>query len=94
VGNFRIKLTKSAVDDLNSISNDQRQKILSNIKILSADPLLFGSNIKKLRGFKRPLYRLRSGNYRVLYLVQGHIVIIMRIIAGKDLERIIKRIRL
>jgi mRNA interferase RelE/StbE len=94
VGNFRIQLTKSAVDDLNSISNDQRQKILSDIKKLSADPLLFGSNIKKLRGFKRPLYRLRSGDYRVLYLVQGNIVTIMRVIVRKDLERIIKRIRL
>jgi mRNA interferase RelE/StbE len=94
VGNFRIQLTKSAVDDLNSLSNDQRQKTISDIKKLSAAPLLFGSNIKKLRGFKHPLYRLRSGDYRVLYLVQGNIVTIMRVIVRKDLERIIKRIRL
>jgi len=94
VGNFRIQLTKSAADDLNSISDDQRQKILSDIKKLSANPLLIGSHIKKLRGFKRPLYRLRSGDYRVLYRVQGDMVTIMRVIDRKDLERIIKRIKL
>ncbi len=92
--NFRIQLTKSAVDDLSSIPNDEREKILSDIKELSANPLLLGSNIKKLRGLKPPLYRLRSGDYRVLYRVQGDMVTIMRVIDRKDLERIIKRIKL
>jgi mRNA interferase RelE/StbE len=91
--NFRLQLTKSAGDDLNSSSADQRKKILDDVKSLSSNPLSFGIKIKKLRGFRPPLYRLRSGDYRVLYRVQGDITTIMRIIDRKDLERIIKRIK-
>ena len=92
--NFRLQLTKSAGDDLDSVSADEREKILKDIKSLSANPLSFGINIKKLRGFKPPLYRLRSGDHRVLYQLQGDIVTIMRVIDRKDLEKIIKRIKL
>jgi mRNA interferase RelE/StbE len=91
---FNIQLTKTAAGDLDSIPDDLRRKITENIKILSTNPFLFGSSIKKLRGLKPPLYRLRSGDYRVLYRVKDEIVTIMRIIDRKDLERIIKRIKL
>ena len=82
------------MDDQDSISDDQREKILKDIRSLSGNPLSFGIHIKKLRGFKPPLYRLRSGDHRVLYQLQGDIVTIMRVIDRKDLEKIIKRIRL
>jgi len=62
-------------------------------KILSADPVLSGSNIKKLKGFKPQLYRLRSGDYRILYRVMGETITLMRVIDRKDLEKIIKRIK-
>jgi mRNA interferase RelE/StbE len=94
VGAFNIQLTHSAADDLDSIPDSYRRKILQDIKILSTHPFLFGGSIKKLRGFKPPLYRLRSGDYRILYRVQGESVSVMRVIGRKDLERIIKRIKL
>jgi mRNA interferase RelE/StbE len=90
---FNIQLTKTGSGDLDSIPDDLRRKILQDINILSTNPFLFGSNAKKLRGFKPPLYRLRSGDYRVLYRVKDEIVTIMRVIDRKDLERIIKRIK-
>lgn len=92
--NFRLQLTKSASSDLDSISFDQREKILKDIKSLSANPLSFGINVKKLRGFKPSLYRLRSGDHRILYQLRGETVTIMRVIDRKDLEKIIKRIKL
>lgn len=91
---FDIQLTKIAAGDLDSIPDDLRRKILQDINILSTNPFLFGSNVKKLKGFMPPLYRLRSGDYRVLYRVKGETVTIMRVIDRKDLERIIKRIKL
>lgn len=90
---FGIQLAKTAAGDLDSIPDDLRRKIIEDIKILYTDPFLFGGNIKKLRGFKPPLYRLRSGDYRVLYRVKDEIVTIMRVIDRKDLERIIKQFR-
>ncbi len=92
--NFRLQVTKSASNDLNSISSDQREKILKDVESLFSNPLSFGTKIKKLRGFRQPLYRLRSEDYRILYQVQGDLITIMRVIDRKDLERIIKRIKL
>jgi mRNA interferase RelE/StbE len=91
---FDIQLTETAAGDLDSIADDLRRRILQDINILSTNPFLFGSNVKKLKGFKPPLYRLRSGDYRVLYRVMGETVSIMRVIDRKDLERIIKRMKL
>jgi mRNA-degrading endonuclease RelE of RelBE toxin-antitoxin system len=91
---FSIQITQSAFHDLNNIQNDLRNKILLDIRNLSSDPFLFGSNIKKLKGFKPPLYRLRSGDHRILYRVQGQLITIMRVIDRKELERVIKRLKL
>jgi mRNA interferase RelE/StbE len=91
---FDIQLTKAAAGDLDSIPDDLRRRILQDINILSTNPFLYRSNVKKLKGFKPPLYRLRSGDYRVLYRVKDETATIMRVIDRKDLERIIKRLKL
>jgi mRNA interferase RelE/StbE len=91
---FNIQTTQTAVDDLNNIPKELRNKILPDIRNLSSNPFLSGSSIKKLKGFKPPLYRLRSGDYRILYRVQGHLITIMRIIDRKELERVIRRLKL
>jgi mRNA-degrading endonuclease RelE of RelBE toxin-antitoxin system len=92
--NFNIQITQSAIDDLDSAPNDLRKNILTDIKNLSSNPFPFGSNIKKLKGFKPPLYRLRSGGFRVLYRIGSHSITIMRVINRKELERVIKRLKL
>ncbi|MFZ3072361.1 MAG: type II toxin-antitoxin system RelE/ParE family toxin [Thermodesulfobacteriota bacterium] len=88
---FSVNITASATGDLDATQN--REQIISDIKKLYDNPLPTGINIKKLKGFNPPLYRLRSGNYRVLYRIEGPVVTIMRIIDRKELERTIKRIR-
>mgnify|MGYP001575333501 CR=1 FL=1 len=88
---FRIRITGSATGDLDGTRN--REQIISDIKTLCDNPLPIGANIKKLKGFNPPLYRLRSGDYRVLYRIEGLFVTIMRVINRKELERTIKRIR-
>lgn len=91
---FNVHITRAAVDDLDGIPEELRRQIISDIKFLSTSHFPSGSNIKKLKGFKPPLYRLRSGGYRVLYRIQSNNVMIMRVINRRDLERIIKRIKL
>lgn len=88
---FSVNITASAANDLDATQD--REQIISDIKKLYDNPLPTGVNIKKLKGFNPPLYRLRSGNYRVLYKIEGLIVTIMRIIDRKELERTIKRIK-
>jgi mRNA interferase RelE/StbE len=94
VEKFSIQITQSAVEDLDSVPNDLRKNILTDIKNLSSNPFPSGSHIKKLKGFKPPLYRLRSGDFRVLYRIGSHSITIMRVINRKELERVIKRLKL
>lgn len=94
MGAFTIQLARSAADDLEAISDKLRNQIVEAIKPLADNPLPTGSGIKKLKGFKPPLYRLRSGDYRVLYRIQSSTILIMRIIDRKELERTIKRLHL
>ena len=91
---FGIQLTSSAVDDLDRISDISKKKIIASIQKLSADPFSSNLHVKKLKGFKPPIYRIRSGGFRVLYRIQDKTLIILRVIDRKDLERIIKRLNL
>jgi mRNA-degrading endonuclease RelE of RelBE toxin-antitoxin system len=91
---FDIQLTHSAKEDLDCIHEDQRTKIIVLIKKFSSDPFTSSANIKKLKRFKPPLYRVRSGDYRILYRVQEKAVTILRVIDRKDLDKIIKRLKL
>jgi len=91
---FDIQLTCSAVDDLECIPEARQKKIIASIKNLSSNPFAPGPNIKKLKGFKPPIYRIRSGDFRVLYRVYDKTIIIMRVIDRKDLERVVKKLNL
>jgi mRNA interferase RelE/StbE len=90
---FPVHLTASAADDLNQIPAETRKEILSDIRQLSFAPFPPGTNIKKLRGFKPPLYRLRTGDFRILYRVEARTIFIIRVINRKELDRIIKRLK-
>jgi len=91
---FEIQLTSSAVDDLDSNPEISKKKIIPSIQKLSTAPFSPGPKIKKLKGFKPPIYRMRSGDFRVLYRVQDKTITILRVIDRKDLERIITRLNL
>ena len=91
---FKIQLTSSAVDDLDCIPEISKKKIIASIQKLSTAPFSPVPHIKKLKGFKPPIYRIRSGDFRVLYRVQDKTITVLRVIDRKDLERIVKRLNL
>ena len=91
---FAVQMTGSAIDDLQDIRLRFRKQIVAAIKKLSANPLVSGTGVKKLKGFKPPLYRLRSGDYRILYRIEGGTITIMRLIDRKELEKTIRRLHL
>jgi mRNA-degrading endonuclease RelE of RelBE toxin-antitoxin system len=67
--------------------------IVEGLAVLRQNPFPSSPSKKKLRGFGYPLYRLRTGDYRVLYRIDETIVTIMRVIDRKELDRTIKRLR-
>ncbi len=94
VGAFTVQLAQSAAGDLDAIPDRLRTQIVAAIMSLADNPLPTGSGVKKLKGFKPPLYRLRFGDYRILYRIRSSVILITRIIDRKELERTIKRLRL
>ena len=74
---MRIELRKSAIKDLKNISEPYKTKLHNKILELQKFPNL--QNIKKLTNFE-PAYRLRVGNYRILFDVINDIIIIGRVL--------------
>ncbi|MGH2374751.1 MAG: type II toxin-antitoxin system RelE family toxin [bacterium] len=91
---FRIQLARAAARDLDRLSSKARDQIVQDLQALEEEPIGRPPRMKRLRGFPFPLFRLRSGDYRVIYRVDEDLVTVMRIIERKDLERALKQLGL
>ncbi len=67
--------------------------MIEALSVLGRQPLGGPPRIKRLKGFSFPLYRLRSGDYRVLYRVEAATVTVMRVVSRRNLERTLRRLR-
>lgn len=84
---FTVVLTDHAAGDLDGLPVRVRLQVAQDIASLARDPLPPRPGTKKLKGYRPPLYRLRAGDYRILYRVAGKAVTVIRVIARRDLER-------
>ena len=62
-----INIKPSCLNELMGLPGDQSAQIWEKINWLQDDPLPDGKLKKKLKGSSEPLYRLRSGDYRIFY---------------------------
>jgi mRNA interferase RelE/StbE len=92
VRRVEVQLTESAARDLDALAVAERRRLITDIRALATEPLGSPPRFKKLRGFGSPLYRLRSGSYRVVYRLDAEVVTVLRVIDRKDLERVIRRL--
>ena len=74
---MKIEIRKSAIKDLKNISEPFKNKIHNKISELKDFPNI--QNIKKLTNFE-PAYRLRVGNYRILFDLLDNTIIIGRVL--------------
>ena len=82
---YRLVVRKSVSKDLNGIPKKDVRRILAVIESLADDPRPTGT--KKLSGQER--YRLRQGNYRILYEIEDDrlIVCVVRVGNRRDVYR-------
>jgi len=78
VENYKIKIKPSAVKELNKISKKDLEKVSKKISALSSDPRPPGC--EKLSGDEK--YRIRQGNYRIVYSIEDDILIIVIVKVG------------
>jgi len=77
---YEIEFKPRAIKNLKALPETEIRRIISKIETLHEG---LSADIKKLTRYT-PEYRLRAGNYRVLFEVAGAKVIIYRIIDRKD----------
>jgi len=77
---YQIEFKPRALKDLRSIDVDEAHRVIARIEALKND---LAGDVKRLTHFT-PEYRLRVGNYRVLFELDGAKVVIYRIRHRKD----------
>ena len=84
MASYRILIKPSAVKELEALPPKDRRRIASRIQGLSSDPR--PPSCEKLAG--QELYRVRQGNYRILYTVSDEEIIVLIIRVGhRDIYR-------
>ena len=79
---YRIEFTPAARKTFASLSKKERERLDSRILALRDNPRPFGS--KKLAG--KELYRIRAGNYRVIYQIRDEVLVVLVVKIGHRRE--------
>jgi mRNA-degrading endonuclease RelE of RelBE toxin-antitoxin system len=90
---LRVEVARPAQTQLVKLPPDLRLKILRELQNLGEDPFPGPPKSKRLVGFKVPTFRLRIGDYRAVYRIIEDVILILALVARKDLERIIRGLR-
>ena len=80
-------LSDHAQRDLDTFSDKVIKQILADCARLANDPIPDGKRIKKLQGWKENLYRLRAGDYRVVFKRSGTRIDIVRVLSKPDFQK-------
>lgn len=80
---YKIYLTTSARKEIQHLEKDIRSRIADVIDVLTTHPL---RGVKKL---KTPFhgYRVRIGNYRILFVISGKCITVYSVAHRKDAYR-------
>lgn len=79
---YRIEFLKEAYEELKKLDRPVQELIKEKLDKLSKDPEALKNNIKPLKGKYSGLYRLRVGNYRVIYKMEKDRLLILIIRIG------------
>lgn len=88
MANYRVEVSATAEKSLKKIPKKDLLKIVETIQILAINP--FPDGCRKLAGEEKA-YRVRQGNYRIIYEVDGKklFVLILKIGHRKDIYKTI-----
>ena len=80
---YRIEILPSAKKELAALQSKDRKRIDKNILSLGDDPRPYG--VKALKGGKN-LYRLRVGDYRIIYEIRDRVLVVLIVRIGHRRE--------
>ena len=82
MASYRLLIKSSAAKELKAVPLKDRRRIVKKIQALASDPRPTGC--EKLSGGEK--YRIRQGNYRILYTVKDDVLIVIVIRLGHRRE--------
>ena len=88
---YRLEVSPRAQKDLKVLPTRERQRVADQIDALKADPRPKGC--KELKG-REDFYRIRVGDYRVVYQIEDEVLLILIVRVGdrKEIYEIIRRL--
>ncbi len=78
--NYQIEFKPRGVRDLKKLPPHEKDRIVEKIEAMQND---LAGDVKRLTNFT-PEYRLRVGDYRVLFEIEGASVVVYRVLHRKD----------
>jgi len=82
---YKVNLSHSAEKSLAKIPRRDREKIIEKIEGLQLEPRPEG--YAKLKGYFNPsLYRIRHGDYRVVYTIRDEVLLVLVVEIGNRKE--------
>jgi mRNA interferase RelE/StbE len=78
VANYKVEIKRSAAKELEQLPPKDRARVVTRIQSLATDPRPPGA--EKLSGQER--YRVRQGNYRILYEIHDDLVVVVVVKIG------------
>jgi mRNA interferase RelE/StbE len=79
VANYKVEIKRSAAKELEQLPPKDRARVVTRIQSLATDPRPPGA--EKLSGQER--YRVRQGNYRILYEIHDDLVVVVVVKIGQ-----------
>lgn len=80
---YQLAFKPRAEKDLKALERKLALRILEKLEVLSDD---LGGDVKRLTNFT-PEYRLRVGDYRVLFQVVGSEIVVYRVVHRREAYR-------
>ena len=80
---YDVQFKPRAVKDIEKLSPQLQTKIIKGIEIMSDD---LSGDVKRLTNFT-PEYRLRVGDYRVLFEIENESIIVYRVRHRREVYR-------
>ncbi|MFA5772463.1 MAG: type II toxin-antitoxin system RelE/ParE family toxin [Thermoplasmata archaeon] len=79
---FEILVSETARRQIEDLPENLRKRVKSALSVLSEDPYRPRpkADIKKLRGPTKNYFRLRIGEYRAIYVIEGNRVLVAKVL--------------
>lgn len=85
MNHYKVELTKSAQKEYEHLPSKIQRKVVEALGLLSHSPFTELLHLKKIKGAEN-LYRIRLGNYRIVYEVKNNVLIVLVIKIGHRKE--------